>query len=200
MNKKGKLIVFEGIDGTGKSTQLELLANRLKKEGLDIITTKEPTDGVFGQKIRQSYLKRNQTDKEEELRLFIDDRREHVWLVLKPALEKGQIILCDRYFLSTAAYQGAIGFNPQHIIKQNSFAPNPDLAFIFQLRPEKSIKRIISSRGERPNDFEQNLDKVKQIFDKMDYPYIKKIEAGRSIEIIHQEVYEEVKKLLNNWL
>ena len=105
---KGLLIVFEGIDGTGKSTQLSLLAEYLREKGFAVIETREPTDGQFGQQIRALYTNRNCVSPEQELELFLADRREHVQNVLAPALQEGKIVLCDRYFLSTAAYQGVV--------------------------------------------------------------------------------------------
>jgi dTMP kinase len=106
---KGLLIVFEGIDGTGKSTQMLLLARYLREKGLVVIETREPTNGQFGQKIRALYTNRNGISPEQELELFLADRREHVQNVLAPALREGKVVLCDRYFLSTAAYQGVVG-------------------------------------------------------------------------------------------
>ncbi len=197
-NRKGKLIVFEGIDGTGKSTQIQLLAEKLLAKGYDTVVTREPTDGIFGKKIRQHFLERSTLSKEEELQLFLDDRMDHLQTLLHPALEKGQIVLCDRYFLSTAAYQGAIGFDPQTIVEQNNFAPVPDLALILQLSPEESIRRITSYRGDNLNDFEQkeNLEKVQQIFDNMKYPYIRRVNALQNIEQVHREICSLVKTVL----
>lgn len=106
---RGKLIAFEGIDGTGKSTQIKMLADRLTAEGLSVLSTREPTDGTFGKKIRELFVSREKVSPDEELALFMDDRREHVTSVIEPALAKGMIVLTDRYYFSTAAYQGAEG-------------------------------------------------------------------------------------------
>ncbi|MDD3816437.1 MAG: dTMP kinase, partial [Desulfocapsaceae bacterium] len=170
--KKGLLIVFEGIDGTGKSTQMSLLASFLKKKGLAVIETREPTNGQFGQQIRALYANRNGISREEELELFIADRQEHVRDLLIPGLQEGKIILCDRYFLSTAAYQGAVGFSPAEIIEKNNFAPPPDLALLFYAPPKIGIERITTGRGETLNDFEQeaSLQQVSAIFDSLELP------------------------------
>ena len=181
---KGLLIVFEGIDGTGKSTQMSLLARYLRENGFTVIETREPTNGQFGQQIRALYTNRNGVSPEQELELFLADRQEHVDNVLKPALQEGKIILCDRYFLSTAAYQGvvdhspagaisgtsdtqpgkrsnakapavAVGFSPAEIIAKNDFAPPPDLALLFCAPPQIGIERITKGRGDTLNDFEQ---------------------------------------------
>ena len=198
--KEGLLIVFEGIDGTGKSTQLQLLYEVLRGKNYPVIATREPTEGKYGQEIRQLYKNRDKYSDEEELELFLADRKEHVDKLLTSALNRGKIILCDRYFLSTAAYQGAIGFDPETVLARNSFAPTPDLALLFQAPINIGLTRITSGRGETPNDFEQaeNLRKVSAIFAAIDRPYIKKIDATGPIESIHQLVMEHVTALFLN--
>lgn len=195
---KGILIVFEGIDGSGKSTQLNLLGDALKAEGRPVITTREPTEGTYGRQIRGLYENRKTISREEELDLFLKDRREHVCELLAPSLAEKKIILCDRYFLSTIAYQGAAGLDPLHIAKLNSFAPEPDLALLFQIPAEVSIERILEKRKENLNDFEQkeNLLKVARIFDTLGYPYIRRIDACRDMTIVHNEVLSLVKNYL----
>ena len=200
-NKKmGLLIVFEGTDGTGKSTQLQLLYNVLHDKGYPVIATREPTDGKYGRKIRELYINRKNYSHEEELELFLADRREHVDELLNPALNRGEIILCDRYFLSTAAYQGAIGFDPEIVLARNNFAPEPDLALLFHTPVDIGTSRIISGRGDTLNDFEQseNLKKVAKIFSSIDRPYIKRIDATSSIKSVHQTVMRHVTTLLTS--
>jgi len=198
--KEGLLIVFEGVDGTGKSTQLQLLYEILQRKNYPVIATREPTEGKYGQEIRQLYKNREKYSDEEELELFLADRKEHVDQLLISALNRGKIILCDRYFLSTAAYQGAIGFDPETVLARNSFAPDPDLALLFQAPINIGLTRITSGRGETPNDFEQaeNLRKVAAIFAAIDRPYIKKIDATGPIESVHQLVMEHVTALFLN--
>jgi len=197
----GLLIVFEGTDGTGKSTQLQLLYDALSREGHSVVATREPTDGKYGQEIRQLYKNRNKYSIEEELELFLADRKEHVDTLLVPALNRGEIVLCDRYFLSTAAYQGAIGFDPETVLARNSFAPEPDLALLFQVPIDVGLTRITSGRRETPNDFEQaeNLEKVAAIFSTIDRPYIRKIDASGTIESVHQLVMEHVTALFSDF-
>lgn len=199
--KKGLLIVFEGTDGTGKSTQLQLLNRHLEREGYPVIATREPTNGSYGKKIRELYTNRGGCSREEELELFLADRREHVAQLITPALLAGKIILCDRYFLSTAAYQGAIGFDPESILAQNSFAPLPDIALLFQVTLATGLSRITAGRGDSLNDFEQqeNLQKVAAIFAAIDRPYIRRIDAEGSIGEVHLRVLKEVAPLLNGF-
>lgn len=196
----GKLIIFEGTDGTGKSTQIQLLAEYLEQQNYPVVLTREPTDSQYGKRIRALYSNREKVSRREELQLFLDDRKEHVETLLLPQLEQGKIVLCDRYYLSTMAYQGAVGFDPEEIHQLNSFAPEPDLALLFELSPEKSVERITASRGDLLNDFEQvdSLMKVRAIFDKMNYPYIQRINADQPIEIIQKQVIEYLQPILEN--
>lgn len=196
--KQGVLIVFEGTDGTGKSTQLELLHDYLKTNSYDVVTTREPTDGIFGKKIRELYSSRELYTQEEELKLFMDDRRDHVDRFLFPALAQGKIVLCDRYYLSTAAYQGARGYDPEQILEANSFAPEPDIAFLFQAPLELGQSRIVDSRGDALNDFEklENLKTVSTIFNSLKREYITPIDASCSIAEIHREILHHLHPLL----
>ncbi len=194
----GRLIVFEGTDGTGKSTQLKLLGRDLEARGYPVIITKEPTEGPIGRKIRQLYRCRHKYSREEELELFLADRREHVTNLLLPGLAAGKVILCDRYFFSTAAYQGALGLDPEMILEQNSFAPEPDLVLLFEAPLDISMERITSGRGETPNNFEQRdfLKKVAAIFSAISRPYLHKIDASGSIEAVRRLVLPPVIALL----
>lgn len=193
----GLLIVFEGTDGTGKSTQLNLLATYLAKRGFDVVSTREPTEGPYGKEIRQLYLNREAYSPEDELKLFINDRKEHVENLLIPSLEAGKIVLCDRYFLSTVAYQGAIGFDVEELLELNLFAPVPDLALLFRAPLATGRERITSGRGDILNDFEkqENLAKVAEIFDSIDRPYIHRIDAAGTIEEVQQQVLDKVLSL-----
>ena len=196
--RTGRLIVFEGIDGTGKSTQIQLLGNYLRGLGHDILITREPTDGTFGQRIRALFSDRQRVSREEELELFLADRREHVELELAPALAAGRIILCDRYFLSTVAYQGANGLDPLRVLKMNDFAPEPDLALILEVSVATSLCRITKGRNEQLNDFEQadSLRRVKTIFDELDLPYIIRIDAEQDLDTVHQAIIAQVEPCL----
>ena len=157
LQRTGLLIVFEGTDGTGKSTQLQLLARTLSEKGFSVISSREPTEGQYGQQIRALYSNRDSVSQEEELALFLADRKEHVDTLLTPGLTAGKIILCDRYFLSTIAYQGAAGMDTGEILKKNAFAPDPDICLLFQASLETGVDRITSGRGEELNDFENGL-------------------------------------------
>ena len=195
---RGILIVFEGTDGTGKSTQLSLLADYLQQHAYPVVTTREPTEGPFGQKIRALYQNRGDCTPRQELELFLADRKEHIDTLIEPALSSGKIVLCDRYYLSTIAYQGAIGFDIDELIRLNSFAPIPDIALLFHASLDTSQHRITDGRGETLNDFEQidNLEKVSAIFDSLKMPFIQRINAQGSIEDVQKRVLEQIEPIL----
>jgi dTMP kinase len=120
--------------------------------------------------------------------------------LIDPALAAGKIVLCDRYYLSTAAYQGTSESVVQTIIERNQFAPVPDIAFILEMSVEESIRRITVHRGDLLNDFEQadSLRRVDSIFKSMNFPYIRRIDATGSIEHICQQVIAHTKAILND--
>jgi len=194
----GMFIVFEGIDGTGKSTQLHLLAEKLRQLGYAVVATREPTNGPYGQKIRELFVDRGAVSLEEELELFIADRDQHVKEVIAPALADGCVVICDRYYLSTIAYQGANGMDQTLIMKKNEAFPVPDLAIILEIEPAQGIYRIQNHRNEHPNSFEEeaSLQKVAAIFASMQQDYIERINGSDSIENVHRLVFETVVKVL----
>jgi len=198
-SRRGLLFAFEGIDGTGKSTQINMLAEALKEKGFVVITTREPTNSEYGKKIRQLYVSRENTSKEEELRLFVEDRKLHVKELITPALEAGKVVLTDRYYLSTAAYQGAAGLDFNEILAINeSFAPIPDLVFLLDIPVKEAIDRIQTYRQETLNAFEQedNLLKVSNVFHAIERDYIVKIDAQENIDTVHTSIMVKVDNLL----
>jgi len=197
--RPGLLIVFEGIDGTGKSTQVRLLAEALRQQGREVVTTFEPTDGPHGRRIRELFTSRDSVSTEEELALFMADRRQHVDEVIRPALAAGQVVLSDRYYLSTAAYQGAAGLDPEAIIAANeAFAPVPDCVLLLEVPISLGRHRIEQLRGEVLNDFEreETLRRVADVFAVIRRDYIKRIDATGSLETVHRAVLAQVLPLL----
>lgn len=196
--KQGLLIAVEGIDGTGKSTQIKLLADYLRQKGCEVVVTREPTAGPWGRRIRELYQDRSSCTPEEELEMFINDRRDHVRKVIGPALASGRIVLTDRYYFSTAAYQGAAGMDVEHIFACNRFAPQPDLVILLTMDPQISIRRISEIRGEKPNDFEQvdQLRKVAELFESFTQPCICRVPAEDSVDQVHQRIRQHVDTLL----
>ena len=177
----GRLIVFEGLDGCGKSTQLERAAARLRRAGHDPLVTREPTDGPWGRRIREMAKSGQPVEPEEELRWFVEDRREHVAQELRPALAAGRLVLCDRYFVSSVAYQGARGLDwPTILAESEAEFPLPDLVLLFVIAPELGLERVRSRGGALEPVFERAdfLERVAEIFSAIERPYLERIDAG----------------------
>jgi len=182
-------IVFEGIDGTGKSTQVQLLADALRAKGHEVITSKEPTDGPHGTRLRNS-ADSGRLSPQEELDLFHRDRRHHVETLIKPALARGAVVILDRYYFSTMAYQGVRGFDPLEIRASNEkFAPVPDHVIILEVPIEVALDRI-GIRDGAANEFEQreSLEKCHAIFSSINDPFVQRIDASASPDEVHAEV------------
>src|SRR3979490_2356318 len=134
----GTFITFEGIDGSGKSTQLRMLANFLKQAGCDVLSTREPGGTPVGNRLRAALLDaQEEVDPLTELLVFAADRAQHVRRVLRPALAAGEVVFSDRYADATVAYQGAgRGFSPEliaEIIELATEGLKPDLTLLFDL-------------------------------------------------------------------
>jgi dTMP kinase len=193
--KKGLLIVFEGVDGSGKSTQVELLAKKLSRKGLEVVTLREPTRGKWGEKIREVSKSQDSIIPIEELELFVRDRKENVRKNINPALNAGRIVILDRYYYSTLAYQGARGISLEKIRKQHKiFAPRPDIVFILDVPVGLGLRRI----KDRPiiyRLFEDKnyLRKVREIFLHLDDPECVILDGRLPAEEIGQKVWKILK-------
>ena len=162
---EGLFIVIEGIDGTGKSTQVKRLGQWFQDQGREVVISREPTDGPWGKKLRES-ASTGRLEPEEELQYFLNDRKQHVDELIKPALHAGKVVILDRYYFSTMAYQGVRGFDPSDIRRRNEeFAPPPDLLLILDLEVDKALVRI-GGRGDVANEFEkrESLERCREIF------------------------------------
>ena len=192
---KGKLIVIEGIDGSGKSTCAKNLAEKLNSINIKTIYTFEPTHSHYGAKLRDGMLSED-LDTEEELLLFVKDRKEHIEYMIKPALEEGYFIILDRYFYSSIAYQGAKGIDINQIINMHKdFIIKPDIVFIFHLPIDIALNRIISKRGIADRfENETYLKKVDKIFHSFNEPFIYHIDTDKDIKIINDELFNILEK------
>jgi len=177
----GRLIAFEGIDGCGKSTQLRFVAARLRDAGHDVVETREYTDGVVGRKIGEMARSGERVAPEVELAWFLEDRREHVAEIIAPGLAAGQIILTDRYTLSSVAYQGARGLDWHEILRVNEAEfPLPDLALVFSLSAEEGMARVRARKGEVAQPSFEKLDfqrEVAEIFAALSSAYAVRVDA-----------------------
>lgn len=200
---RGLLIVFEGIDGSGKSTHARLLHDYLTKKGFDAVVLKEPTKGKWGAKIREiAKFGREKVSLKEELEYFINDRKEDVQNNIKPCLKSKKIVIMDRYYISTMAYQGAIGGDPEEILRINEkFAPPPDAIFLLDIEPEDAMSRIIQGREGINPGFEQvdYLRKVRGVFNSLTLPNLRRIDTRMNIEVISEEIIKQVENLLNQY-
>jgi dTMP kinase len=149
MATPGKLIVFEGIDGTGKTTLAARLAGRLRAGGLEVVETREPWTSRHGDELRRLLAAKERTStREQELLLFEQDRADHVRQLVAPALARGAWVVQDRTFWSTAAYQATAATPAAAIVARNrKFAPLPDLTLLLLLEPGRALERIARGRA-----------------------------------------------------
>lgn len=197
MAHNGIFIVFDGIDGAGKTTQVNLLAKKLSAIGRDVVISKEPTTGKWGQKLRDSAFS-GRLPFDIELEYFINDRDEHIKQLIMPALEAGKIVILDRYMYSTIAYQGILTNDLKRLeatVRVNAL--NPDVTFIMDIPAALAAYRI-KERDGKPNEFErlEDLNKVGQMFKRIsdNDPICKIIDGALPIEHIHNEI---IKVLIN---
>lgn len=150
----GFLIAVEGVDGTGKTTLSALLAQFCGERGLLCAYSKEPTGIGAGRKLRES-ARTGRLGVEDELALFLQDRIDHSARAIRPALTAGAVVILDRYYWSTAAYQGARGVDPAKIVADNeAHVPRPDLVVLLDVEPDSGLKRV-RIRGDIPDEFEK---------------------------------------------
>lgn len=183
------LVAVEGIDGAGKTTQVQMLAHALREAGEEPVVSKEPTNGHWGQKIKES-ASNGRLPLQDELHAFVNDRREHVERIIQPALDAGRVVILDRYFYSTIAYQGSRGADVAKLkADMEARFPIPDVVFLLDLDPFTAVHRISNSRKETPNEFErvEALAHVREVFNSLEGP-ICKIEGNIPIAAVHVAV------------
>ena len=154
----GKLITFEGIDGSGKSTQMRMLVGELRLKKYDVLITREPGGTPLGKRLREAFLETEENvDPLAELLLFAADRAQHVNFLINPAIKEGKIVLSDRFADATYAYQGAGRGFPKETVNQvielATSGLKPDLTLFFDLPIETSLARAKSaSEKDRTNN------------------------------------------------
>ncbi len=169
----GFLLAIEGIDGAGKSVQAKAVAAVLLARGLDVVLTREPTRGPWGQLLRESAAK-GRLSPADELKAFIEDRKQHVAELIRPSLDAGGIVITDRYYFSTVAYQGARGFDPEDLLRRNeAIAIEPHLLILLDIDPAVGLARI-GHRDGAANEFETlaTLTRSRDIYLSIRKPYV----------------------------
>jgi len=194
----GRLLAFEGVDGCGKSTQLERLVAALRSAGHDALATAEPTRGEWGRRIREMARSGESVAPEEELRWFSEDRREHVAQLIRPALAAGRVVVTDRYYLSTVAYQGARGLDWRAILAASEAEfPRPDLVLLLEIDPEAGLARVRERGAPIESVFEDaaRLRRVAEIFAALDCDYLERIPAAGTPDEVEAAVRARVTQL-----
>ncbi len=196
-------IVFDGLDGSGKGEMIKRLEKYLVGNGFNVLVTREPTDGEYGKQIR-SILKEEKDPKkgaERCLSLFVKDRQEHLDEEINPFLEEtGAIVICDRYYYSTLAFQHTQGVDIEKVVFQNMNFRTPDIVFILDLPAETAIARV-DKRGAGKEKFEE-LEFMKELRknflnlgDVLD-DNIKVIDASKSKDKVFEQIKKEIDDVL----
>ena len=208
MKNKGYFISFEGIDGSGKSTQIQKLAEFLEARDFDIVITREPGGSKGGEEIRNLLLQGNldRWSAETEILLFTAARRDHLERIILPALEEGKIVICDRFTDSTRMYQGMRGVNLRNLVdtlNDKVIKFDPDLTIVIDINPEISLRRAKSRKTveERFEDFGVDLQmKMRKGFLELaaEFGYrIEVVNGQQSIDKLAQDICSLVKDKLS---
>lgn len=198
--KKGLFITFEGIDGCGKTTQIELLKEELEKKGYTVLLTREPGAKGLGEKFREILLNYDgEVSSNCESFLFLADRAQHIDTIIKPAINNGTIVLCDRHTDSTVAYQGyGRELDLEQIYQLNKIATNgivPDITFILDIDIETSLQRIGKGRDRMENAGSEFFERVRN-----GYIEISKQEPERVKLLNGKSPIEEIQNTISNYI
>ncbi len=192
-------ITFEGPEGSGKSTQIDLICKRFEKEGIDYVRTFEPGGTELGARIRKLLLFSERMSEKTELLLYAADRSEHVETVIKPALADGKVVICDRFYHSTLAYQGygrGIELSLIYDIMETAVGDcEPDMVFLLDLPVERGFSRISSSGRDRDRIENEKMDfhrRLREGYLEMagsDNRFVC-VDADSRVEKIHNDIWE----------
>ena len=202
--KRGLFITFEGVDGCGKTTQMKKLSDFLSSKGYDVVLTREPGGIGLGEKIREILLHFDgDVSSRAESFLFLADRAQNIDKIVNPAVEKGQIVLCDRHTDSTIAYQGyGRGVDIRELMRLNDIAVSgrkPDLTFVFDIDVQTSMQRVGQEKDRMESSGIEFFNRVRNGYleiAKIEPSRVKVIDATRSIE----DVYKDVSGIINGVL
>ena len=202
---KGKFIVLEGADGSGKSTHSHLLAGYLLSKGMEVVVTAEPTKGNTGQQIRRILKGDEKASPEELTKLFTKDRREHVERFILPNLESGKTVICDRFYYSTIAYQSAQGVDEDWISDLNNFVPEPDLVIVLEIESSEADLRM-SGREREVFEYVEFQEKVqKKLLELANGGYKQLSKPGKKWAIVKNDsgaeaVQERIREIVDKTL
>jgi dTMP kinase len=209
---KGIFITIEGPDGSGKTTILQMLAQNLEKEGYAVVATREPGGIEIAEQIRTVILDPENTamDPRTEALLYAAARRQHLAEKVKPALEEGKIVLCDRFVDSSLAYQGhARGLGIDEVYSINEFAIEnmmPAMTLYFDVAPEIGLERINKNKGREVNrldleklDFHQKVREGYLILAERFPERIVKVDASKELDTVYGQAEAEIKTLINRF-
>ena len=199
---KGLFITFEGGDGCGKTTQIKLLDEYLRNKGYNTLLTREPGSKGLGVKLREILLNYDgEVSPTAESFLFLADRAQHIDCIIKPALEKGVIILCDRHTDSTVAYQGyGRGLDIEQIHKLNKIATGglkPDLTIVLDVDVETSQKRVGTEKDRMESAGIEFFERVRKGFleiAKQEPDRVKVVDSTQTIDEIHKQILELIER------
>ncbi|MBN2347092.1 MAG: dTMP kinase [Candidatus Aminicenantes bacterium] len=186
-----RLVVFEGIDGSGKTSLSRMFHERLLRDGTPAVWLREPSDSPLGERIRRLARDEGSVSAREELELFIEDRRWDVEANILPALGAGKTVVMDRYYYSNACYQGARGLDVESILRRNrKFAPEPDIVFIIDVEVERALGRIGRAGRDPARLFERKdfLEKVRALYLGLRGPNLAHIDGNPSLRQVMEAV------------
>lgn len=211
--KKGIFITIEGPDGSGKTTILQMLARNLENEGYEVIATREPGGIEIAEQIRKVILDPENTamDPRTEALLYAAARRQHLAEKVKPALEEGKIVLCDRFVDSSLAYQGhARGLGIDEVYSINEFAIEnmmPEMTLYFDVAPEIGLERINKNKGREVNrldleklEFHEKVREGYMIIAERFSDRIVKVDASKDLETVYGLAEAQIKSAINKLL
>ncbi len=195
MGKKGIFLVIEGLDGSGKTTQATILAKRLQQSHNAVLTA-EPSRGKIGTFIRECCLyEQKRLPTEAEALLFAADRVEHMQNEVKPALDEGKLVICDRYFYSSVAYQGSAGLSLDWIKTINARALQPDFSIFIDVTPERVLERL--QRKKSVMETLETQQKVREVYLKfVEKGELVRVDGDKPKEVVADTLYAKVLELL----
>lgn len=202
--KKGLFITFEGADGCGKTTQINMLKVYLENQGYQVVLTREPGAKGLGEKVREILLNYEGAVSDRcESFLFLADRAQNIDIIVNPAVNEGKIVLCDRHIDSTVAYQGyGRGLDIDRIKMLNNIATNgrkPDLTIVFDIDVETSMHRVGKNKDRMESAGIEFHNRVREGYLKIAKEEPERIKVVNSIQTVN-DVFEEVKKIVNKYL